>query len=628
MCGIAGEWTGQPRLTGYAGRSPAPDSRHVAAMLRRLHHRGPDGSGLVSGPEAAVGMTRLAIQDPFGHAPPYRSEDGQVIVVLNGEIYNFRALRKEMMQRGHHMLGDSDGDVLPHLYEEWGAAMLPRLVGMFALAVYDRRRHTLLLARDRLGIKPLYLWSAGARLRFASELKAFLAWPDFAPTLRPDAVRQHLRYRFVPAPDTLLGGVDKLAPGHFLMLDGGARRDPEPWWTLPVLDSGRASRTLSEAADELSVLWPRIVADHAGAERARGLFLSGGIDSGWLAWALGSEARGMPALTLDGQGLGSAYDEADQAADSAARWGLRLERVPLTVPTAEDLLRVAAGLDEPIGDPTVITFDQVARAAKDAGLTVMLCGEGADEVFAGYPHYREAQVLDRLRPWARRLSSWGPTRTWMASGRRGARRLSAALRPTSRHYAGVGGTFWDVEPEPNRLLERYWQAVAGESRLKQMLGFDLLWYLGDDALLKCDRIGMQHQLEVRVPYVDHRLVEWAWALPDSLLVDGGLGKMVLRRAAARVAPALARRPKRGFPTPLTDWIRGPLRTLARDTLGGQDWLPPQDLDALWDRLDRGLPDAGRQLYTLLMLELWTRTLRDDAAPRRLDTEGQDAGAAD
>jgi asparagine synthase (glutamine-hydrolysing) len=617
MCGIAGEWW---------GRRPSPHDRGVAAMLARLQHRGPDGHGLHSGPEATIGMTRLAVMDVFGHAPPYLSEDGQIGVVFNGELYNVAELRRDLIRRGHRLAGDADGDLLPHLYEEWGPDMLPRLVGMFALAVYDRRRHALLVARDRLGIKPLYLWRQRQHLRFASEMKAFFAYPDFLPTVREDLLPTLLRFRFVPAPETFVAGVEKLPPGHLLEVSLGFGPTIRPWWRLEAVSDPPGS--LAEAAEELQSLWRRIVRDHVAADRPRGIFLSGGVDSGWLAAGLGSENAALTAVTLDGTGLGPAYDEAQQAERVATRWGWPVHRVPMRVPEVDDLVRIAGILDEPLGDPTVLTFDLVADAARREGLTVVFSGEGADEVFAGYPHYREAAVLDRLEAVARAVDHVPLLRRWLYSGRFGARRLETALQPTARYYGGVGMAFIGQDLPRHPALEAYWDHVRTKSRLKRMLGFDLLWFLGDDALPKCDRIGMHYQLEVRVPYLDHRLVEWAWSLPDAFLVDRGRQKRVLRQAAGAVDPDLAVQPKRSFPTPVTAWLRGPLNKAARDILDGPDVLGREHVAGLWRDLEAGSPHAGRRLYLLLMTELWRQWLRAERARATEEARYSVARAAD
>src|SRR5579875_1567806 len=431
MCGIAGEWITRPSTAG------SPNFRGVMGALSLLRHRGPDGEGIFSAHRGRIAMTRLRVRGPASALPPYLSEDGQIGAVMNGELYNYPELRDFVLLRGHRLATDADSEVLPHLYEELGPEMLPRLTGMFALAILDRRRQELMLARDRLGIKPLYLWVTPGRLRFASELKAFWGWPDFAPTFDASLVPRYLFHRFIPAPRTMLREVTKLPPGQHLL--PGAHPSPrsEAWWTLGAEPGETRPGSFEEAVEELRDRFGQVVHDHLPAYRRVGLLRSGGVDSSWVAWHASRKLPNAPALTVSAGTARTVADEGRQAASFARRLALQAVDVPIASDVESRLLDIAQSLDEPLGDPTVVTFDMAAERARALGLTVLLTGEGADEVFAGYPSYGEAIWLERLGPLARAMqrAGLGPLLTLNLPG---FRRLRSALLPVDRHYGGVG----------------------------------------------------------------------------------------------------------------------------------------------------------------------------------------------
>ncbi len=596
MCGIAGEWIMRPSMAG------PPDMRAVLGALSRLRHRGPDGEGMYAAHRGVIGMTRLAVRGSVEAVPPYGSEDGHIGAVMNGELYNYEELRAFVLARGHILTTDADSELLPHLYEEWGSAMLPRLTGMFALAVLDRRTGSLLLARDRLGLKPLYVWQTPGRIRFASELKAFAAWPDFEPEVDESLIPRYLFHRFVPAPRTLVRGVSKLPAGHRLMPQDSLHPRSEAWWTLSESPLQLLPDSLEGAAEMLRAQWTAVMHDHLAADRRMGVLLSGGVDSAWVAWAAAQETRGLPALTLAPGASRTAEDESGAAAQLADQLGLLSIPVPVRADVERRIVAVAEALDEPLGDPTVLTFDMVAEAARELGLTVLLAGEGADEVFGGYPSYGEAAWLERLRPLAVALRK-ARLRRLLDADWPGLRRLKSALHPVESHYGGVGVLRRALDSDMPGASIMPW-AASGRTRLKSMLAFDLTCYLPDDVLTKCDRLGMRHQIEVRVPYLDHRIVEWAFSLPDPWLVSGRSGKRVLRMAASDALGPVAARPKLGFPTPLTEWLQGPLHELAHDVLDAQDWLSAADRARLWQTFALHPRAAARELYASVMLGLF------------------------
>ncbi len=596
MCGIAGEWITRPSMAG------PPDMHSVLGALARLRHRGPDGEGMYAAHRGVIGMTRLSVRGSVDAVPPYVSEDGHIGAVMNGELYNYEELRAFVLARGHMLKTGADSELLPHLYEEWGADMLPRLTGMFALAVLDRSRGSVLLARDRLGLKPLYLWETPGRLRFASELKAFAAWPDFAPEIDETLIPRYLFHRYVPAPRTLVRGVSKLPAGHRLRPQDSLHPRSESWWTLSERPLQVLPTSIEDAARTLKTQWTSVMHEHLAADRQVGVMLSSGVDSAWVAWAAAQETRGLPALTLGPGASLTAEDESGAASQLAAELGLVSVPVPVKSDVENRLLAVAEALDEPLGDPTVLTFDMVAEAARELGLTVLLTGEGADEVFAGYPSYGEAAWLERLRPLALAIRQARLERLLDADWP-GLRRLRSALHPVENHYGGVGVVRRALDPDMPGASIMPW-AQPGRTRLKSMLAFDLTCYLPEDVLTKCDRLGMRHQIEVRVPYLDHRIVEWAFSLPDPWLVSGQRGKRVLRQAAFDGLGPVATRPKLGFPTPLTEWLQGPLHDLAHDVLASQEWLSAGERERLWQTFQLHPRAASRELYAGVMLGLF------------------------
>lgn len=589
-------------------------------MLRALEHRGPDGEGRYQGRQLVMGMRRLAIVDPLHGHQPYRSESGHLVAVYNGEIYNYPELRREMLARGHTLASDADGEVLVHLYEEYGADFLTHLRGMYALALWDEREGVLLLARDRTGQKPLYLWEHGQTVAFASELKGLMALEEFAPQIDVRQLSTYLAHRFVPAPLTMLKDVTKLEPGEAMRLYADGRRQRWFYWQ-PALEAIDESISAEQWEERLDALLEETVAEHLMADVPVGLFLSGGLDSSLLAAAA---ARHYPG-TLDAWSAAfgadyPGYDESAWAQRVADQFGIRLHPVDVEwVITAERLAELAYVLDEPMADPTVLPLDGLARHAAQSH-RVVLSGEGADEIFAGYAGYGEAASLSRLKYLPAPLRRWWARLDWPGSG--AARR---SLIPLAERYRGVGFTFspeqqdrllWDPLRGSDRTaaVSEYWNHARSLPELQAMQGFDIRWFLPDDVLLKADRIGMHYHLEIRVPYCDHRLVELALAIPVQWRRRGGEGKYFLRRVAQRRLPRpVAQRKKRGFPTPLTDLLTGRLRAVAWETLTDpgaliRQWVNPAEVERWLGALDVRGPAASRQIYALLMLELWSQEM--------------------
>ncbi len=604
MCGIAGI-LGAPRDEGRAILQP---------MLAALEHRGPDSVGVAAGDGWAIGARRLAIVDLVTGDQPVTDESGAVHVVQNGEIYNFLELRRDLERAGHRLRSRGDTEVLAHLWEDLGADMLAQLRGMFALAVVDERTRTLLLARDRVGKKPLYWWRRGPRLLFASELKALWAGVGGPPELDEAALDAYLGWGFVPEGQCLARGVRKLPPAHGLLYgwEDGSQRLLR-YWELAV----RPDRSVrfGEAVEEVRATLAEAVRLRTRADVPVAVFLSGGLDSGSVA-ALAAGTVTGPAVCVSFAGAPS---EARLARATARRWSLRFEEVSVAPADGVALLPSLAEIyDEPLADPSVIPTVLVARAVRPVA-KVVLNGDGGDEVLGGYRRLLVARVREELgrgaglaRGVLAPLAALFPARF---------HRLGAALREPLL-YDAVGPaklSARDIEllrgsrPAPPPALEELLATCVGEDETTRLRLLDLGFFLPGDLLPKMDRATMAASLEARSPFLDHVLIERASRYPTSVLLRGGTTKAVLRAAASHWLPRSVRLGrKRGFEIPLVAWLRGawapvveevcadPTARLRRLCDGGalQAWRH------WWRRPDR--ERAARSVFTLVTLEYWLR----------------------
>jgi asparagine synthase (glutamine-hydrolysing) len=614
VCGICGIYS--------PARSVPPDA--VDAMRARIRHRGPDeGSTLVVGP-CMLGHQRLRVLDPEQGFQPVANERGDVVAVFNGELYNFPELRRELAAAGHEVRGTGDTPVLPHLYEEHGAAFVERLEGMFAVALWDEARGRLVLARDRLGKKPL-VWTRlpDGTLAFASELKALLALPEVACEPDLGAIDAYLALQYVPGDRTGLRGIHRLLPGHVLVAEDGSERIERYW--EPHIEEGPDS----------DAEWLELVRDTVrGAVRRRlvadvplGALLSGGIDSS-IVVALMAQASSEPVRTFTVGFEDAQYDEREHAGSVAQRYGTRHTEIVLEPDAAATLPRLAEVFDEPLGDEAALPLYLICEAARRE-VTVGLVGDGGDESFAGYERYAAMGLADRVP--ASAAAAGSRLLRALPSGRgerrsrtfRAARFLEAAATPRAERYGHLMQVFpldlraelWteeaktDVGPllSPGFLLGQPEQpGIAGLQLL------DLATYLPGDLLPKSDLASMAHSLELRSPLLDHRVVELGLSLPDRLKMDGRAGKQALKRAFAdELPPLVAERGKSGFGVPLARWFRGELRDLARDLLLGErarerGWFRPDTVERLLAEHEGRRADHGHRLWTLAMLELWLR----------------------
>lgn len=546
MCGIAGFIAGQG----------AADAGALTPMLARIAHRGPDGQGtFVEGP-AALGHCRLAIIDLAGGAQPLYSEDKNLVIVFNGEIYNYKALTAELTALGHCFATRTDTEVLLHGWEQWGRELLPRLRGMFAFALWDRRAGTLFCARDMFGIKPLYYCRcADGTLLFASEIKAFLDHPSFEKRLNAAQLPLYLSCQYSPGRDTFFAGVEKLLPGHFLIFSDGIVRTTR--WVQPAFLPGETPVPPSE----LEAVLQDSAAAHKIADVEVAGFLSGGVDSAYIT------ALARPGRTYTISYAEPRYDESFPARALARSLGVR-NRVRRISPGEfwDAVPAVQYHMDEPLADAAAVALYFLNREAARE-VKVCLSGEGADELFGGYNIYRDpftAQWYDRLPPWLR--GGLGAAAGLLPPGP-GVNFLVRRGCPLEERY--FGPTALMTEREKRRLLADYegdgdpmfltealWDSTEGLDPVSRMQQVDINLWLAGDILLKADKMSMAHSLELRVPFLDRRVLAVALGLPRQYRCTARRGKIALRAAAARRLPrALATNPKRGFPVPLADWLR-------------------------------------------------------------------------
>jgi asparagine synthase (glutamine-hydrolysing) len=639
MCGITGWASLDARAEALEGADVL-----LHAMCERMTHRGPDSEGSMIATGVALGMRRLAIIDLQTGEQPAWSEDRQVAVVLNGEIYNYRSLRDEMEARGHRFRSASDTEVLPHLYEEYGLGMVEHLNGMFAFALWDARRRRLFITRDRFGEKPLYWGVFDNTLLFASEPKVLLAHPSVRPTLNLDALRQYLSFDYVPAPLSIYQGIQKLPAAHQLVVEDG-RVDVQPYWRLsykkkePVPD-------IEEAAERLRELLADSVRMRLISDVPLGVLLSGGVDSSTVA-ALAVRASSETVKTFSISFAEASYDESPYARAVAKFLGTDHHEERLSVDLAANLVsEIGSWMDEPFSDASLLPTYLLSRFTRKH-VTVALGGDGGDELFAGYPMYlghRLAPFYERvprfirrrlIEPLVRRL----PVRTDNISFDYKARRfvMGADYDAVARHHVWFGS----FTPEEQELLltaevrkvsdgDIYRQArhlaeseCDADNVVECMQSLDTRLYLAEDILTKVDRASMAVSLEVRAPFLDPRVAEFAASLPADYKLRGRKSKYILKRAVSELLPPfVGRRGKKGFGVPVADWLKGKLKPLARDLLSPERLRKNGLFDAdyverLQSEHESGAANHRKLLWTLLMFELWHESFIETA--RRIET---------
>jgi len=622
VCGIAG-------ILSQTGRPPRVDE--VRAMCAAIVHRGPDDEGLYVTDEVGLGMRRLSIIDLATGHQPIENEDGSIRVVFNGEIYNFADLRRDLVARGHRFSTATDTETIVHLYEEHGPACVRHLRGMFTFALWDARRGELLLARDRLGIKPLYYADVAGRLVFASELKALLALPDVEARLDWASVRHLFTFLTTPLASSIVAGVHKLEAGHILVASRDGRRRLERYWDLAFEPD--YSRSEAYFVERVRETLDECVRLHLVSDVPLGAFLSGGIDSSAVVASMARQTA-RPVKTFSIGFAEPDYDESPYARQVARALGTEHHELILEPDVPAVLQELTWHLDEPFGDSSAIPTYMVSRLA--AGhVKVVLSGDGGDELFGGYDRYvvESRERGYRLPAAARNLL--GLAARAMPDGMRGRNLLRHfSLADPERYLDAVTLLRLDEQrrlfrPEAFERLAAAdpWPAAAahlptaGGAWLSGLQYLDTTRYLPLDILTKVDRMSMAHSIEARVPLLDHTLVELAATIPPELKLRGRTTKYIFKQALAGILPeAILHRPKRGFAVPLGAWFRHDLAGFVRDLLLSdtsrrRGIFEPSSIERLLDRQAQGRP-LDLAIWTLISFELWCRTFLDGrAAPR-------------
>jgi len=638
MCGIAG----------FTHDSPWNSDTVIRAMTSALTHRGPDQQGYFSSGRIALGAVRLQVLDLNDGAQPWRGPANRNVIVYNGEIYNFRELRRELEDFGHRFHSNCDTEVALAAFRQWDTGCFARFRGMFAMAVWSEPENRLVLARDRMGIKPLYIRRSGSDLIFGSELKALFAHPSVTRQLNHAALEDFLALNYVPAPHTLIQGIEKLPSGSYLEWRNGQTRLTH-WWNPQCGPDHRLRE--ADAAEELDGLLRNAVREHLVSDVPLGVWASGGIDSSALVH-YAAEAGGPPLNTFSVAFENKSCDERVWFRDIARRYGTIHHEIELTSETdLTDAIREMAWFsDEPGADAGALPVWYLSKLSRKH-VTVALSGEGGDELFGGYMTYRADSLARPLRLAPRAV-------------RRTALRAAKSLLPVSNAKIGFeyklkrwlegsllspddAHLFWNgsfSRLDRQRLLNNCSGFMPGrlctELPDASTVGFvnrymmcDQKYYLQDNLLYKVDRMSMAHSLEVRPPFLDHRIVEFAARLPEHLKIRGSRQKIVLKRALRGKLPdSVLNRRKSGLDIPAHEWFRGPLLPLLQDTVTHSALLasglfdPQRALALIRDHKEKRI-NAGFQLWGLMTLFLWLRTWDIDTAPELWDAERRPYAAA-
>lgn len=621
MCGICGKL----RLDSEADVQP----QLVKAMADTIAHRGPDDEGYYFSGRIGLGFRRLSIIDLSGGHQPLSNEDSNVWIVFNGEIYNYQELRAFLLRKGHVFRTNSDTEVIVHLYEEFGEACVEKLRGMFSFAIWDDRQKTLLLARDRIGIKPLYYYLSNKSLIFASEIKAILADSEVEREVEPAMVDRLLTFNFLPGDDTLLRNVHKLAPGSYMIV---RHNKPEirQYWDLSFSGS---NLSLQEAEQHLLALLDETTRLHMISDVPVGFLLSGGIDS----TALLSIATGMTSSPINSFTVGfsdhNIPDERPYARLAANKYGTVHHEITITSKDFEQFLpKYVWFMEEPICEPPAIALYFVSKLARES-VKVLISGEGGDEAFGGYPIYRNLLWLERIK------RALGPLNGGISTCLLALNQLLhsskiekyaplMSLPLSSYYYSGISNPFRyfnrhadeiytkdflrHVNKESSiRAVTKYFDNGVGSDLVNKLLYVDTKTWLAHDLLLKADKMTMANSIELRVPFLDHKVLEFAASLPGDFKVHGLTTKYIAKRAFANTVPReILMRKKAGFPVPYDSWLRSNMRDWLREVLldrtsiargyfqkGGLENLISEDLQ-------RG--GYSKELFTLASLELWHR----------------------
>jgi asparagine synthase (glutamine-hydrolysing) len=636
MCGIAGKLVFDPaaKIT-RAG---------IQAMLRPIAHRGPDAQGIYLDGNVGLGHVRLSIIDLNTGAQPMTNEDETVWIVFNGEIYNFAALRERLQAKGHIFRSQSDTEVIIHAYEEFGPDCVKELRGMFAFAIWDKKRRRLFVARDRVGIKPLYFCETAKAFHFASELKAIIADATVPREINLPGIRRFLAFNYLPGTETLFKNIHKLPPGHYLTVEQD-RVTQQPYWDLRFTRQ-RWQMSFDEATEELHGLLASTVRDHMIADVPVGILSSGGVDSSAiLNFAVHATDKKIKTFTVGFDG-GQVVDERPYARMSAERFGTEHYETSIS---ADDFWSFLPSyvwhMEEPVCEPPAVALFYVSKLARNH-VKVLLSGEGGDEAFAGYPNYPNMMRLDRIRaalgPLARTAGAAVAFAGQILDHEKWRRYGSALGRPlATQYFSRTSGptSFFNRNAEsfftPDFLTRTATVSAAGfvgdltatvkdEPLLNQMLYVDTKTWLPDDLLVKADKITMANSLELRVPLLDHVVLEFAASLPPEFKVRGRETKRILKATFAKSLPEeILKRKKAGFPVPYESWLRGELKKPVEDVLLSgrclsRGYFQKAEVGRLLAANSRDGKFA-KEVFCLLVLELWHRTFLDEAPIEKLES---------
>lgn len=633
-------------LTGFVDftRSMSEDAlrEKVGVMAETLRHRGPDDDGAWVDAEAgvAIGFRRLSIIElsALGHQP-MASASGRYVIVFNGEVYNFRQLKGELESAGNGFKGSSDTEVIVEAIEAWGLEKaLGRFIGMFAIALWDRRERILHLVRDRIGVKPLYWGRQGNLVLFGSELKALRAHPDWTPEIDRGALAAYFRHSYVPAPLSIYKGIGKLMPGTIVSIGPDGRETTVTYWSLEkVREAGRSERldvSEDEAADGLDALIRESVGLRMISDVPLGAFLSGGIDSSTVVAEMQAQSS-RPVKTFTIGFEEDAVNEAKDALRVAEHLGTdHTELIVRPAEAREVIPRLADMYDEPFADASQIPTALVSQLAR-RNVTVSLSGDGGDELFGGYDRYIQGHDLwaslrkipAPVRPLVGGALRAVPIALWNAFFSVTPGKITPGQKGRTMHWLGKNLTDSDFNAFFHRLVSTwdapqslvpgaketkapFWTSRDDGEILERMMYLDSVTYLPDDILAKLDRASMAFSLEAREPLLDHRIFEFAWRLPISMRFREGRGKWLLRQVLARyVSPELTERPKQGFSLPLGDWLRGPLREWAEELLSEKHLsedgiLDPAAVGTAWKGLLGNEPATDARIWSVLMFQAW------------------------
>ncbi len=632
MCGIAG-------MLGREGERVEASSIH--SMCQTIVHRGPDDEGIYASRHVGLGMRRLSIIDLSGGKQPIHNEDKSIWVVFNGEIYNFPELRRELEARGHQFYTHSDTEVIVHLYEEMGADCVTKLRGMFAIALYDEREQSLLLARDRIGKKPLYYALHEGRLYFGSEIKAILAAAPELAEVNPEAVLQFFYFGYIPDPNSAFQQIAKLPPGHLAEYRNGEVKVRQ-YWDLPAYgtyDPGSDDACLEEMEAKLA----EAVRIRLISEVPLGALLSGGVDSS-IVVALMARESSSPVKTFSIGFEKQDFNEAEYARLVAERFHTDHHELIVDPNIAETLDWLSYMMEEPFGDSSMIPTLHVSRMARQQ-VTVALSGDGGDEMFAGYGRYAvnlERQRFEVIPAWLGNVyrNHVYPRLPMDVKGRKLAWNITLPSR--DRYLDGISflpalnrdrNLFCDdfVEhsrayTDPLRQFQRYYDDAPADDQLSRLLYLDTKTYLTADIMTKVDRMSMATSLEMRAPILDHVFMEWVTSLPVKYKLRDGKRKFILKKLAERlgVPSALLHRRKQGFALPLVHWMRNELKDTLLQVLEDprtqqRGYFRPKAVRSLVDEHFRGRRDHSGVLWLLLVLELWHRNFIE-AHPVKCDSQ--------